>query len=77
MIIEAESSDFQALIAGAAPRDLDHPDSEIAPPEILHMLHGLAEKVRQDFSPAAWLIVEHGEVVGLCSVPPRTRDRPE
>jgi len=68
MIIEAESSDFLALIAGTAPRELDLPDSEIAPPAILHMLHELAEKVRPAFRPAAWLIVEHGEVVGLCSV---------
>ena len=68
MIIEAESSDFQALIAGTAPRDLDLPNSEIAPPEILKMLHEVAEKVRPDFRPAAWLLVEHGEIVGLCSV---------
>ena len=68
MIIEAESSDFEALIAGTAPRDLDLPDSEIAPAEILCMLHELAERVRAVFRPAAWLIVEHGEVVGLCSV---------
>ena len=68
MIIEADSSDFHALISGTAPRQLYLPDSEIAPAEILHMLHELAEKVRPDFRPAAWLIVEYGEVVGLCSI---------
>ena len=68
MIIEAESSDFKALIAGKGPRELDLPDSEIAPAEILHLLHELAETVRLTFRPAAWLLVEHGEVQGLCSV---------
>jgi len=32
------------------------------------MLADLAEVVRESFSPAAWLIVEDNEVVGLCSV---------
>lgn len=68
MIIEAESSDFHALIAGAAPRRFHLPDSEIAPRDVLLMLHDLAEEVRPDFRPAAWLIVEDSEVVGLCSV---------
>ncbi len=32
------------------------------------MLQGLAVTVRPHFAPAAWLIVEANEIVGLCSV---------
>ena len=32
------------------------------------MLAEVAERVRETFSPASWLIVEDGEVVGMCSI---------
>ncbi|MGC1271608.1 MAG: GNAT family N-acetyltransferase [Croceibacterium sp.] len=69
MIVEATASDFDALIAGVGPRGLKLvPDSPIAPVAVLQMLANLAATIREQFSPAAWLIVDAGEVVGLCSV---------
>ena len=68
MIREATSEDFAALIAGRAPHGLILPDTPIAPVEVLHMLAELAARVRETFSPAAWLIVDGYELVGLCSV---------
>ncbi|WP_439500484.1 GNAT family N-acetyltransferase [Aminobacter ciceronei] len=69
MIIEATAHDFAVLLRGAAPNDLRLvPDSAIAPPEVLQMLADLAGAIRTGFAPAAWLIVEDGELVGLCSV---------
>jgi RimJ/RimL family protein N-acetyltransferase len=73
MIIETTAADYAALLDGRAPRGLMLADSPIAPPEILQMLAGLAERIRATFAPASWLIVEDGEVVGLCSItrPPK------
>ncbi len=68
MILEASAEDFAALIAGRAPRALALPDTPIEQPEVLQMLGDLAARVRAAFSPAAWLIVEGAEIVGLCSV---------
>lgn len=69
MIIEATAYDFAALLQGVAPRNLRLvPDSAIAPPEVLQMLADLAGTIRAGFAPAAWLIVEDGELVGLCSI---------
>lgn len=69
MIIAATATDFAALRAGKAPRGQFHlPDSDIAPGEILAMLAALADQVRADFDPAAWMIIENSEIVGLCSV---------
>ena len=68
MIVDAEGPDFEALIAGTAPRGLALPDSELADRATLEMLCALADKVRVDFTPAAWLIVEQGEIAGLCSL---------
>ena len=68
MIIETEAADYAALLDGRAPRGLTLADSPIAPPEILQMLAGLAERVSATFAPASWLIVEDGEFVGLCSI---------
>ena len=68
MIVEAEAGDFRALIAGQPPRGLALPEGEVAPLATLEMLGALAEKVRAAFAPAAWLMVEENEIVGLCSV---------
>jgi RimJ/RimL family protein N-acetyltransferase len=68
MLLEACEDDFADLIAGKAPRGLAIPDSAIAPAPVLHMLSEVAQSVRGTFTPVAWMIVEQGEVVGLCSI---------
>lgn len=67
MLIEAKSDDFAALLRGEAPDPYRLCDSLPAPPEVLAMLAQLADQIRQVFSPAAWMIVEDGEIVGLIS----------
>jgi len=75
MIIQATAKDFAALLRSQPPRDLQLvPDSAIAPPEVLAMLGNLAAGISPSFAPAAWLIVEAGEVVGLCSIVRTPRD---
>lgn len=75
MIREASERDFQRLIAGEAPDGTRFADTRIAPAEVLAMLSGVSDEVRRSFEPAAWLILEDGELVGLCSVvkPPQAR----
>jgi RimJ/RimL family protein N-acetyltransferase len=68
MIVETTGEDYASLLLGRAPRNFTLSDTPIAPPEVLHMLADVAACVRATFSPASWLIVEQGEVVGLCSV---------
>lgn len=68
MILETTQDDYTRLILGQAPRHLNLADTPIAPPEILEMLAGVAANVWATFSPASWLIVENGEVAGLCSI---------
>jgi RimJ/RimL family protein N-acetyltransferase len=75
MLIELTGSDFDALLNGIAPRNLRLvPDSAIAPPDVLEMLARLAAEIGAEFSPSAWMMVEDGEVVGLCSVVRMPRD---
>ena len=68
MIVEALDEDFAALLAGAAPRGLRLPDGPLEAPVVLTMLRDLANRIRPDFAPASWLLVEEGEVVGLLSI---------
>ncbi|MGO7074685.1 GNAT family N-acetyltransferase [Rhizobium johnstonii] len=69
MIIELTSHDFEAVLKGMAPHHLRLvQDSAIAPPDVLAMLSRLAAEIGADFSPSAWMIVEDGEIVGLCSI---------
>jgi RimJ/RimL family protein N-acetyltransferase len=68
MIIETDAADYAALLNHRAPRGLTLADTPIASPEILEMLAGLAERISTGFAPTSWLIVENGEVVGLCSI---------
>ena len=68
---------FDALANGVAPIGLRLvQDSSIASQEVLRMLSDLNRGVDEEFSPSAWLIVEDGEVVGLCSItrPPENGD---
>ncbi len=69
MIVPAARNDFAALLGGRAPAPWNLvDDSSIAPPEVLQMLSNLADSVRLSFEPAAWLIVEGDEIVGLLSL---------
>ena len=45
MIIETEAADYAALLDGRAPRGLTLADSPIAPPEILHPVPRLGERL--------------------------------
>jgi RimJ/RimL family protein N-acetyltransferase len=67
MLIEAKTQDFAALLRGEAPAPYRLCDSPLAPSEVLAMLTELADRIRPLFSPAAWMIVEDGEIVGLIS----------
>jgi RimJ/RimL family protein N-acetyltransferase len=68
MIREISERDFQRLVAGEAPDGTRLADSSIAPAEVLAMLSGVACSVRAGFEPVGWLILDDGELVGLCSV---------
>jgi RimJ/RimL family protein N-acetyltransferase len=68
MLIEASDTHFHGLLNGIAPAGLRIADGGIESDAVLSMLRGLASSVRNTFSPAAWLVVEQGVVVGLCSL---------
>ena len=67
MLIEAKTQDFAALLRGEAPAPYRLADTPVAPPEVLAVLAELADRIRETFSPSAWMIVEDGEIVGLIS----------
>ena len=68
MLIEANDGVLAELVDGNAPELLKLAEGGLEAPEVLQMLRSLAISVRKDFEPAAWLIVEDGVVVGLCSL---------
>ncbi len=68
MIVEATAEDFEAMISGIPPRDLRLSEDAVAPTAVLEMLGDLAQTIRPTFAPAAWMVVERGELVGLCSL---------
>ena len=68
MLIEANDDALAELADGNAPNLLKLAEGGLEAPEVLQMLRSLAISVRKDFEPAAWLIVEDGEIVGLCSL---------
>ena len=68
MIVEASSHDYVSLLLGDAPRGLRLADTPIAAFDVLRMLADLTTQVGETFSPASWLIVHEGEIVGLCSI---------
>ena len=68
VIIDVEDEDFAALADGVAPRGLRLPECEIEGPVVLEMLRGLRDLIGAQFAPAAWMMVEDGEIVGLCSI---------
>jgi RimJ/RimL family protein N-acetyltransferase len=68
-LIPARREHFARLLAGKQPEPtILLPDTPVAEPDVLAMLAGLAETVESQFSPAAWMIVAGGELVGLMSV---------
>jgi RimJ/RimL family protein N-acetyltransferase len=68
MILETTAEDYLALTTGAIPRGLRQAGSPIAELPILKMLEQVATTIRETFEPASWLIVEEGELVGMCSI---------
>ncbi len=67
-IIAAGDADFAELIAACAPAGYCLADGGVESADVLTMLRGLAQSVRGQFEPAAWMIVDGDEVVGLCSL---------
>ena len=68
MLIEATDAHFADLIAGRDPEGLTVAEGGVETPEVIAMLRDLSGEVGESFEPNAWLIVEDGEVVGLCSL---------
>ena len=73
MILETTEDDYVRFVLGAAPRHFQLADTAISSPDILKMLADVASRVWAGFSPASWLILEGGELVGLCAItrPPK------
>jgi RimJ/RimL family protein N-acetyltransferase len=67
-LIEASDAAFSSLLSGQSPAGYPIANGGIETSEVMQMLQSLAHSVRQDFSPAAWLIVDEERVVGLCSL---------
>ncbi len=68
MLIAATDKHFSDLIEGVPPVGHTLATGGIESPEILQMLRVLAAQVSARFVPAAWLIVENNEVIGMCSL---------
>ena len=68
MLVEATDEHFDLMLAGTAPDGLRLPEGGLEAEPVLEMLKCLARGIRQEFGPAAWMIVEGGEVIGLCSI---------
>ena len=68
MLVEADDGDFEALLGGRARASFALEEGNVASAEELIMLRALAGSIAQVFTPVGWLMVEQGEVAGLCSV---------
>ena len=68
MLVEATDEHFDLMLAETAPDGLRLPEGGVEAQPVLKMLKFLARGIRRELSPAAWLIVEDGEIVGLCSI---------
>ncbi|WP_411850675.1 GNAT family N-acetyltransferase [Stenotrophomonas sp. LGBM10] len=66
MILPITAGALRALHDDACQHPFD-PDSALAPLEVLHLLAELAACIEPAFVPAAWLILDDGQPVGLCS----------
>lgn len=67
-LVAATDAHFAALAANRAPDGFDLAEGGIDDREIIEMLGALAGTVRLQIDPAAWLIANENEVVGLCSI---------
>lgn len=67
-LVAATDAHFVALAAAQAPAGFGLAEGGIDAREIIEMLAALARTVRAQIDPAAWLIVNDDEVVGLCSI---------
>ena len=67
-LVAATDAHFMALVANRAPDGFGLAEGGIDAPEIIEMLGALARRVGLLIDPAAWLIVNDDEVVGLCSI---------
>lgn len=67
-ILPAEDADFETLNEAGLVRGRPVADGGVAPTPVMEMLRELARKIGGGFSPAAWWIVDEGEIVGLCSI---------
>jgi RimJ/RimL family protein N-acetyltransferase len=67
-LIAASHADFDALICGDTPANFRVADGGVETPEVLKMLQGLANSIRSDCLPAAWLMIVDNEVCGLVSL---------
>lgn len=67
-LVEATEADFDHLISGNPPPGYRLAAGGIEAPAVIEMLRDLANTLRPDFAPAAWMMVCDGEIVGLCSM---------
>jgi RimJ/RimL family protein N-acetyltransferase len=67
-LLEASDASFAALLSGRSPTGHLIAEGGIETDEVMQMLQSLACSVRQDFSPAAWLIVDDERIIGMCSL---------
>ncbi|KRA42585.1 GNAT family N-acetyltransferase [Devosia sp. Root635] len=67
-LVAATDAHFAALAANEAPDGFGLPEGGVDAREVIELVGGLAKKVRLQIDPAAWLIVDDNEVVGLCSI---------
>jgi RimJ/RimL family protein N-acetyltransferase len=68
-LIEARDGDFLWILGRGAPvtPGLTLPPGGVDAPEIIEIVRDMARKVRAGHDRGAWMMVEAGEVVGLCS----------
>lgn len=74
MLIAMEDSDFSEMIIGEPPRGFRMTNSPVAPVNVLEMLRALANSITADFAPAARMIVEDDQIVGILSIVPPPAD---
>lgn len=59
---------FAWMLGGEAPSaDLRLPPGGVEAAPVMEMLRGLMASIRETHPVCAWLMIDHGEVVGLCS----------
>ena len=65
----ASAAHFAALLAGQAPEPgITMPTTALSGEGVVAMLAGLAESIRPQFDPCAWLVLDGDRLVGLLSL---------